>query len=243
VLADGFDKEIFEGGAVAALAEFVEGAFGDEAAFVDDGDAVAEAFDDFENVGGEKDGGAALDEIEEEFFHEAGADGIDAFEGFIHEKELGTVDEGSGHGDAFAHALGVFGDEFAAGAGEFEEIDEFLGAFEGDGAWEAVETADELEVFRASEIVEEEGLIGDEADALAGAEAGFGLVGVDGLAEEEHLTGGGLSYAHEHFDGSGFACAIGPEEAVETALRNRKAQAIDGGFWAVAFAEMSGFYS
>lgn len=242
MLADSFNEEVLEGRAIAALAEFVEGAFGDEAAFVDDGDAVAEAFDDFENVGGEKDGGAALDEIEEEFFHEAGADGIDAFEGFIHEKELGTVDECSGHGDAFTHAFGVFRDELATGVGEFKEIDEFQGAFEGHGAGEAVKAADKLEVFRAGEVIEEESFIGDEADALAGAEASFWLVGVDGLAEEEHFAGGRLSYPHEHFDSSGFAGPIGTEKAIKAALRHRKAETIDGSFWAVALTELSGFY-
>lgn len=183
MFADGLDEEVFEGGVFAASAEIGEGAFGDEAAFMDDGDAVAEALDDFEDVGGEKDGGTPADEVEEEVFHEAGPDGVDPFERFVHEKELRTVDEGGRHGDAFAHALGVFGDEFAAGIGEFKEVDEFAGTFGGERLGESVHAADEFEVFGSGEAVEEEGFVRDKADALAGAEAGFRLIGIDGFAE------------------------------------------------------------
>ena len=72
---------------------------------MDDGDAIAEAFDDFEDVRGEEHGGSAADAVEEDVFHEAGTDGVDAFEGFVEEEELRGVDEGGGHGDAFAHAF------------------------------------------------------------------------------------------------------------------------------------------
>jgi len=236
VFADGLDEEVFKGCVFAAGAEIREGAFSDEAAFMDDGDAVAEALNDFEDVGGEKDGGAPADEVEEEVFHEAGPDGVDPFEGFVHEKELGTVDEGGSHGDAFAHAFGVFGDEFAAGGGEFKEVDEFAGALGGQRLGERVHAADEFEIFGSSEVIEEEGFVRDEADALAGAEAGIGLMGVDGFAEEEDFAGGGLSYPHQHFDSSGFPCPVGSEEAIEAALGYGKAKSINGSLGSVSLA-------
>jgi hypothetical protein len=218
MLADGAHEEVFEGFTFCTLAEFIESSFDDEFAVVDDADAVTKAFDDFEDVGGEEDGGAVADEVEQEVFHEAGSDGVDAFEGFIHEEELGTVDEGGGHGHAFAHAFGVFADEFATGGGEFEKFDEFFGAFLGHGAGEAIHAADEFEVFRAREIVEQESFIGDEADVLFGGEAGLGVGWVDGLTQQEYLARGGLSYPHKHFDSSGFTCPIGTEEAIKAAL-------------------------
>ena len=148
-----------------AGAQIAERGGGHDAAFVDDGDAVAEALDDFEHVGGEKDGGAALHLVEQDVLHEARADGVDAFEGLVHEEEFGMVDEGGGHGDALAHAFGVFADDFAVGL-KLKEVHEAAGALDGLRAREGVHAADEFEELDAGEAVEEEGLVGDEADLL-----------------------------------------------------------------------------
>ena len=56
-------------------------------AAIDDGDVGAEALDDFEDVRGEEDGGAAGDHALKHGFEGAGGDGVDAFEGLVEEED------------------------------------------------------------------------------------------------------------------------------------------------------------
>jgi len=91
--------------------------------FVDDGYVGAKALDDFEDVGGEEDGGAAGDHVLEHGFEGVGGDGVDAFEGLVEEEDFGTVDDGGGEGEFFAHAVGVVGDEFFWFVGEAHELE------------------------------------------------------------------------------------------------------------------------
>ncbi len=65
-------------------AEIGDCALGDDFAAIDDGDLIAKAFHHFENVRGEKNGGAVLNLFEQNVFHETRADSIDAFERFVH---------------------------------------------------------------------------------------------------------------------------------------------------------------
>ena len=57
-------------------------------------------------------------------------------------------------------------------------------------------------------------------------------------AEQADGAGGGRSEAHQHFNGGGFAGAVGSEEAEKAALGDGQAEAIDGGFVAVDLAEI-----
>ena len=80
---------------------------------IDDRDAVAQALDDFEHVGRQEDRGAAAHLVLEDVLHQARADGVHAFEGLVHQEQLGMVDQRGRHGDALPHALGVLGDDLA----------------------------------------------------------------------------------------------------------------------------------
>ena len=97
--------------------------------FVDDGHAVAEPLHNFEHVGGEKDGGAALHLVDQDVFHQARAHGVHAFERLVHQEQVGMVDQGRGHGDALAHAFGVFGDDLAVGL-QLEEVEQIVRALD-----------------------------------------------------------------------------------------------------------------
>ena len=105
-----------------AAAQFLHGAFAHQLAFVDDGDAVAQPLHHFEHVRGEEDGGAVAHLFEQDILHQARAHGVDAFERLIHQEQLGPVDQRRGHGDALAHAFGIFGDQLLRGAVEFEQL-------------------------------------------------------------------------------------------------------------------------
>lgn len=145
-------------------AKLFERAIGDEVAAIDDGDVGAEALDDLENVGGEKDGCAASDHALKHGFECAGGDGVDAFEGLVEEEDAGTVDDGGGEGELFLHAVGEVGDEFFCFAGKTHELEKFGGAGGGGGGVEAIHTADESEVLGGGEATEEGEAFGDYAD-------------------------------------------------------------------------------
>ncbi len=206
-------------------AEIVEGTVGNDAAVVDDGNVGAETLDDFEYVGGEEDGCSAGDHALEHGLEGVGGDGVDSLEGLVEEEEPGTVDDGGGEGEFFAHAVGVVGDELFGLVGEAHELEEFGGALGGGGVVEAVHAADEVEVLAGGELAEEGHALGDDADVA---------LDLDGVVEEvfaEDLDGAGAGSeeAGEHLDGGGFAGAVGAEEAEELAGFDREIDVIDGG--------------
>ena len=192
-------------------AKLFERTLGDELAAVNDGDVGAEALDDLEHVGGEKDGRAAGDHALQHGFEGACGDGIDAFEWLVEEEDFRTVDDGGGEGEFLLHAVGEVGDEFFLLAGEAHELEQLLGALEGCGAIEAVHLAYEAEVLGRGETAEERHALGNDADVA------LELGGVCGevLAENADAAGGGCEQAGEHFDGGGFARAVGAQEAEE----------------------------
>jgi hypothetical protein len=208
-----------------AGAELVEGAVGDDVAFVDDGDVRAEALDDFKHVRGEEDGGAAGDHALQHVLEGVGGDGIDAFEGLVEEEELGAVDDGGGEGELLAHAVGVVGDELLGFVGEAHELEEFGGALGGGGFIQAIHAADEGEVLAGGEFAEEGHAFGDDADVT------FHFDGVveEILTEDLNGAGGGGEQAGEHLDGGGFAGSVGAEEAEELAGFDREIEVVDGG--------------
>ena len=59
---------------------------------MDDADALAQALDDFEHVRGRKMVAPWRTLIEQDVFHQARANGVDAFEEFVHQEEFGAVD-------------------------------------------------------------------------------------------------------------------------------------------------------
>ena len=172
--------------------------------------------------------------VDQDVLHEAGTHGVDAFEGFVHEEEFGFVDEAGGHGNPFSHSFGIFGDELFAFVREFEEFKEFGGAGFGEGLGEGVHAADEFEELLAREAVEEEGFVGDEADALFD----FYFAGGHGEAQEFDGAGVGADEAGEHADGGGFAGAVGAEEAEEGASWDGEGEAVDGGFAVIFLAKI-----
>ena len=246
--ADDAEEDLFEGEGLAACvvvgwiagfdagAELFEGAVGDEAAAVDDRDVSAEALDDFEDVRGEEDGGAARDHALKHGFERAGGDGVDAFEGFVEEEDFGAVDNGSGESEFFLHAVGEVGDELFGFVGERHELEQLLGAGGGGGGIEAVHAADEVEVLGCGKTAEEGEAFGDDADLAFD----FNGIGEGVEAEDPDAAGGGGEKAGEHLDGGGFAGAVGAEEAEELAGRDGEVDVLNGSKVAKAASEAGG---
>jgi hypothetical protein len=221
---------------VDAGAELFEGAVGDELAAVDDGDVGAEALDDLEDVGGEKDGRAASDHALKHGLEGAGGDGVYAFKGLVEEEDLGAVDDGGGECELFLHAVGEVGDELFGLGGEAHEFEKLGGAGGGGGGVETVHAADEAKVFGGGEAAEEGEAFGDDADLA------FDFDGVgDGVeAEDLDAAGGGGEEAGEHLDGGGLAGAVGAEEAEELTGGDGEVDVLDGGEVAEAAGEAGG---
>jgi hypothetical protein len=210
-------------GDIAALDEFADFVFDHFFAAEEDGDAVADVLDVGKEVGAEEDGFALVFEGDDEVFHFAGADGVEAGGGFVEEDEVGVVDEGLGETDASGHAFGVFA-EFAL-AGFFVEADGieeggdaaaefFAGDFE--------ESAVEVEGFFAVEEAVEVGFFGEEADAFVD-DGGTG-----GFAKDGGGASGGEDEAEEEFDGGGLAGAIGAEEAEDFTAMDGEVKVVQG---------------
>ncbi len=185
--ADDAEEDLLEGKFLAgfgkfardrgdARAQLVEGAVGDEAPLMDDGDVAAQALDDFEHVRGEKDGGSAFGHALEHGFQGAGGDGVHAFEGLVEKQNAGAVDDGGGEGKLLLHAVGEVGDQLFGLVGEVHEVEEFVGAAVGGFAVEAVHAADEAEIFRRGEAAEEGEAFGDDADLALDVEGVGGEV-------------------------------------------------------------------
>ena len=224
------EEDFFEGGVVLSVgcgdagAEFFERALGDERALVDDGDVGAEALYDFEHVGREEDGGAALDHPVEHVFEDAGGYGVDAFEGLVQEEDFGAVDDGGGERELLLHAVGEVGDHLFAVGGEGHEVEQVAGALGGGDGVETVHAADEGEVLGRVEAAEEGEAFGDYAYLALELDG----VGGEVLAENFDAAGGGGEEAGEHLDGGGFAGAVGSEEAEELALGDGEIDTGDG---------------
>ena len=188
----------------------------------------------FEHVRGQENRRAMANLIEQNVFHQPRAHGIDAFKRLIHQKQLGPMDQRRRHGHAFAHAFGIFGDQLVARAVQLEQFQQLIRAFLRHAAVQPVDPADEFDELAAGEMIEQQRFVRHQADLLFD----FERVLRHGQTHQRDGACSGRSQAHQHFDGGGFAGAVGPQESEKAAARNRERQPIHGGLVAVDFAQI-----
>ena len=99
-----FDEDVLE--FAVAGQQLVDRTLAQETAAVDDGDAVADAFDLGEQVGVEQHRAAAGAELDDHVAHLAAADGVEVGGRFVEDEQLGLVQEGLGEREPLPHALG-----------------------------------------------------------------------------------------------------------------------------------------
>jgi hypothetical protein len=176
------------------------------------------------------------------------ADGdIEGGDGLVEDEKLGTEGEGTGDVDALALAAGeLVGIAGQGGVVEADLAEEFLTAAAALGAGVL--------------FVDDEGLGDDLLDAHAGIEGGVGILkdglhaaaeraecalgdGGDGLAVEDHATGGGFEQAEDDAGNSAFAGAGFANEAEGLAALDGEGDAIDDrrGILRVGFGEVARF--
>ncbi len=131
--------------------------------------------------------------------------------------------------------MGIALDQVVAPVAEVEQFEEPAGLRQDlVGGMVKVKAGDEAQVFVAGQLFVEEGAIGDIAGAPFALERGAGEI----MAADGHRAGRWLQQAGQHLDGGGLAGAVGAEEAVDFAGRNRQADIVDGGEAAEVFAEL-----
>lgn len=223
------DLGFFEATFEEVLDEVFGGVDNDNFAGVHDGEAVAEDFGFVHVVGGEDDGEAGFADGLDEFPEVATGLGVEAGGGFVEEEDFGAVDEGGGDGEALFLATG---EVFNVGGGFVGELDFFE---EGEGVnFEAVEAGEHFELFSEGEFFDKGG--GLELDADDGFDL-FGVFGDVDAVDEDLATGDGAESFH-HFEGGGFAGAVGAEDAEDFAGVNGEGDVFDGFFAFVGFGEV-----
>ena len=158
-------------------------------------------------------------------FESASSDGVNTFEWLVEEEHSGTVDDGGGEGKFFLHAVREVGDELFRLICQLHEVEELSAAAVCGVAVETIHAADEAQIFGCGETREQRHSFGDDSDLAFEVES----AGVEGLAEDLDVPGGGLEQAGEHFDGCGLSCSIRAEEAEELARRDLKGNIVNCG--------------
>ena len=202
-------EDVFEGGFVGGGLEGIGRAIGDQRAFVDDEDAVADALDHIEDVGTVEDGLAVGGQGGEQVFDEDGGVDVEAGERFVEQDDAGVVEQGGGDQDLLPHAFGIGVEARHAVAGEAEGLEDVADAVLQNVFRDVVQAAGEFQEFLAGEAVEEDGGFRDVADDL---------FDVDGFLRQRETgdgdgSGGGDEDAGDELDGGALAGAIGSEEA------------------------------
>lgn len=175
---------------------------------------------------------------ENDFLDLADADGIDAAKRFIHEEEAGFGEEGAGDFEASsfsaAEGKGFLGGE----GGEAQFLHQFIDAALAFGGRDAEGLGDGGEVIVDGKFAKDGSFLGQVADSEPGAAVHGPLA--DGLTIEKDIAGGGGNEADDDIERSGFAGAIGAEEADYFASGDGEIDASDDLAFAEAFDEVLG---
>src|SRR5580704_7989196 len=131
---------------------------------MNDGHVAAKAFDNFQHVRSEKNGGAASDHILQHGFQRVGSDRVHALERLVEEKNFRAVDYGGGQGEFFLHAVRIVGYQRLGLVHQLHEIQQFGGAFGGRRAVQAVHAPDEIQILGTGETSEEGHAFGHDAN-------------------------------------------------------------------------------
>ena len=230
------DFEFVEGAAYDVAAEFGGGAEGDEAALVDDENAVAGDFDFGEDVRGDDDGHASA-EAGDEVAHELDLVGVEADGWLVHDDDGGLGEDGLGDADALAEAFGEFADDAVAFASEVADFHDFGDARGEAAAGEFLEASAIVEVFGDAHVLGERVVFGHVTDEAFDFLRARG----DGDAVDERDAGGGWEVAGEDAHGGGFAGAVGAEEAEDFAAPHGEAEVVDRRVASVGFHEVLDF--
>ena len=160
---------------------------------------------------------------------------VQADGGLVQDDDLGGAQQRPGNTHALAVALGQVADQppfhllqAGAGAGVFYSRDA-VGLFAG-----ALQLGHKQQVFPHSHILVQRRLLRQIADAGLGGGGFLGNI----MAVDGHGAVGGRQVAGDDIHGRRLARAVRPQQAVDAAVLNGKADVIHSGMAAVAFRQM-----
>ena len=218
---DGDELEVGE--AVHDVAQF---AVEEDFAVVNDDDALAERLDVGHVMAGEENGGFLGGVVAaDKFANGLLGNDVEADGGLVEKQDAGLVEQGGDefHFHAFAQTQLADGDvELVLDAEEFGQLgDGFFEAVLGD----AVDFGVELEGFAGGEVPPELIFLAEDEGELAAVAVGA-LPG--SVTEDFGRASRGKEEAGEHFEGGGFAGAVGAEKTDEFAGFDLEADVVDG---------------
>ncbi len=199
---------------------------GDEAALVDERDAVAEVESFIEVVGDEEDGFLeAREKTAEHVLHLGAGEGIERAEGFVHQENCGFGGEGAGKADTLALPAGELMGMARGKVGRVEADGgkQFVSAGDALGAGAAFGFKNDGDVARDGEVGEEATLLNDVADATAQRDERRIAMA---RAVDKHVAGRGLAHAVDGAQQRGFAGAAAAEHGGGGACGDSECDAI-----------------
>src|SRR4029077_10174744 len=205
--------------AAQAVDELGGGAFGDDLAVIDDGEAVAEAFGLVHVVRGEQDGPTALLEDADDVPELAAPLGIEFGGRLVEKKDARITDQSSGDGQALLLAAGKFADPRVGFFGELEFFENLSG-----GARLAIEAGEEFDSFANVKFFRQTRFLERDADPFAQ----LARVVVPGVTEDANVARRRREQTLKDFDGRGLPCSVGAEESEALAGFDLQADAADG---------------
>jgi hypothetical protein len=166
----------------------------------------------------------------------AGLVGVQAAGGFVHDQDVGLVQQHLRHAGALAVAFGelldrLFDDRFQGAAGH-HGVDALLQV----GAGEAAGASEEFQQAERRHVGVERAVFGQIAEALGGGDPVGGHV----QPGDARGAGAGREIAGKDLHGGGLTCAIGAQKGGHLALRDGESDVANGGEVSIEFAEAGG---
>jgi len=204
--------------------ELAGGAFGDEAAVVDDGDPVGELVGLLQVLGGQQHRGAAGGQRANQFPDLVAAAGVQPGGGLVQEQQLGDHDDAGGDVQAAAHAPRVGVHQPPGRLGQAEGVQQLTGPRPGLAPREAQQPAQQHQVFPAGQILVDRGVLAGQGNPAAHRVRLSHHV----VAEHPRVAGVGAQQGGQHPDDGGLAGAVGPQHAVDHAGGHGQVDPVDG---------------
>ena len=201
---------------------------------VQDGQAVAHLAEFRQDVGGDQHGLAHFPQGAQDGFHVRPGPGVHAGGRLVQDQEGGIVNEAAGQAEALLHAPGEGVHIGFALLRQLHQVQQALRHLFPVRRALAVAAAVEIQVFPAFQVVVD----AEEVRHVADVPAGFGRVFHHVGAVHRGGAGGGFQEGGQDAHGGGFAGAVGADEAVEAAVADFQAQAVQGCEVAVALRQV-----
>ncbi len=216
-------SDLQHGGAEVGL-QLRRSSFGDHSPVVDDRQLAGEAVGLFEVLGGEEDGGAAVDQALDHLPQVVAALGVEAGGGLVEEQHGGSRHQGGSQVEAPPHAAGVRLEWPIAGVAELELFEQIVSSADHRLLGQVVEPSHHGQVLPTGEVLVDGGILPGQPDHGAD-ERGFSR---DVMTEDPCHSAVGLQDGGEDADGRGLAGTVGSQQTEDRPFFDGEADPVEG---------------